>query len=94
MCASTASRVLDYVKGQAPSLTTLIKDLVEAESPSSQPQVHDEVRRVLRLALAELKTSPDTPPAVIADEAVELAKLFGSESSPRFVNGVLGSLLG
>jgi glutamate carboxypeptidase len=52
MCASTASRVLDYVKGQAPSLTKLIRDLVEAESPSAQPEIHDEVRRVLRLALA------------------------------------------
>jgi len=52
MCASTASRILGYVKGQAPSLTNLIKDLVEAESPSSQPEVHDEARRILRLALA------------------------------------------
>lgn len=52
MCASTASRVLHYVTGQQSALTNLIKDLVEAESPSAHPETHDEVRRVLRLALA------------------------------------------
>ncbi|MCP4302350.1 MAG: M20 family metallopeptidase [Gammaproteobacteria bacterium] len=52
MCATDASRVLDYVKGQTSSLTNLIKTLVEAESPSAHPEVHDDVRRVLRLALA------------------------------------------
>jgi N utilization substance protein B len=35
----------------------------------------------------------DTPPKVVINEAVELAKMFGSDSSPRFVNGVLGSAL-
>ena len=34
----------------------------------------------------------DTPPKVVIDEAVELAKMFGSESSPSFVNGVLGTI--
>ena len=34
----------------------------------------------------------DTPPKVIIDEAVELAKEFGSENSPAFVNGVLGTI--
>jgi glutamate carboxypeptidase len=52
MCATSASRILDYAKGQKSSLTDLMQALVEAESPSAQPEVHDEVRRVLRLALA------------------------------------------
>ena len=51
-------------------------------------------RAILRLALAELATGSDTPRAVVADEAVELAKLLASESSPRFINGVLGTVLG
>ena len=34
----------------------------------------------------------DTPPKVIIDEAVELAKEYGSENSPSFVNGVLGTI--
>ena len=46
---------------------------------------------ILRLAVYELDNS-DTPPKVIIDEAVELAKEFGGESSSSFVNGVLGTI--
>ena len=45
-------------------------------------------RNVLRIALFELLDEPDTPAAVILDEAVELAKLFGGEESGAFVNGL------
>jgi N utilization substance protein B len=50
-------------------------------------------RNILRIACWEF-ASPDgeTPIKVAINEAVELAKLFGSDSAPRFVNGVLGSL--
>jgi N utilization substance protein B len=47
-------------------------------------------RNVLRLATWELLHEPATPRAVILDEAVELAKRFGTEDSGAFVNGVLG----
>ena len=50
-------------------------------------------RNVLRIAIFELLFSPEIPPKVAINEAVELAKMFGAESSPRFVNGVLGSLV-
>jgi N utilization substance protein B len=50
-------------------------------------------RNVLRIAIYELLFLPEIPPKVAINEAVELAKMFGSESSPRFVNGVLGSLV-
>ena len=46
---------------------------------------------ILRLAVYELDYS-DTPPKVVIDEAVELAKEFGGESSSSFVNGVLGTI--
>ena len=49
-------------------------------------------RNILRIAIYELLFDSDTPPKVAINEAVELAKMFGSDSSPRFVNGVLGSL--
>lgn len=49
-------------------------------------------RNILRIAIYELLFENDTPPKVAINEAVELAKKFGSDSSPRFVNGVLGSL--
>lgn len=48
---------------------------------------------ILRLAVYELAVKPKEPPKVIIDEAIELAKKYGSEKSPGFVNGVLGSVL-
>jgi len=46
---------------------------------------------ILRLAVFEL-SNKSTPPKVVIDEAVELAKEFGSEASPSFINGVLGTI--
>jgi N utilization substance protein B len=47
---------------------------------------------ILRLAIWELVIKATQPPKVIIDEAIELAKAFGSENSPSFVNGVLGTV--
>lgn len=47
---------------------------------------------ILRLAVGELLAHKE-PAKVIIDEAVELAKEFGNEKSPQFINGVLGSIL-
>ena len=49
-------------------------------------------RNIMRIALWEIAVSNQTPLKVAINEAVELGKIFGSESTPRFVNGVLGSL--
>jgi N utilization substance protein B len=49
-------------------------------------------RNLLRLATIELLARPDVPRAVILDEAVELAKGFGTEESSAFVNGVLSRI--
>lgn len=46
---------------------------------------------ILRLAVYELENE-DTPPKVVIDEAVELAKEYGAESSSSFINGVLGTI--
>lgn len=48
-------------------------------------------RAVLRLGMYELRYSPSVPPKVVINEAVELAKAFGSDNSGKFVNGVLGT---
>lgn len=49
-------------------------------------------RNILRIALWEFAVLRETPIKVAINEAVELAKLYGSDSAPRFVNGVLGAL--
>lgn len=48
---------------------------------------------ILRLSTYELLIEQKEPPKVILDEAIELAKEFGGESSPSFINGALGKLL-
>jgi len=49
-------------------------------------------RNILRIASWEFAVLRETPVKVAINEAVELAKIYGSDSSPRFINGVLGSL--
>ena len=61
------------------------------EWPVSQMAIID--RNVLRIAIFELAIDGSTPIKVAINEAVELAKIYGSESSARFVNGVLGTLV-
>lgn len=51
-------------------------------------------RNVIRMALYEMLYSADTPLKVSINEAVELAKEYGADSSPRLVNGVLGAASG
>ena len=60
------------------------------EWPLDQVAIID--RNIMRIALWEIAVSNQTPLKVAINEAVELGKIFGSESTPRFVNGVLGSL--
>lgn len=61
------------------------------EWPISELAVID--RNILRLSLWELLIWGETPVKVAVNEAVELAKRYGSDSAPRFVNGVLGTLV-
>ncbi len=49
-------------------------------------------RNILRLAAWEILDGREVPPAVVIDEAIELARRFGSEDSPAFVNGTLDKL--
>lgn len=61
------------------------------EWPVDQIAIVD--RNILRMSIYEIMYGEDTPTKVAINEAVELAKEFGSDSSGRFVNGVLGSLV-
>jgi N utilization substance protein B len=49
-------------------------------------------RNIMRVACWEMAVQGETPVKVAINEAVELAKMYGSDSAPRFINGVLGSL--
>jgi N utilization substance protein B len=68
---------------------TWIERLAPQWPPRRQPGVD---RNIIRLAVWEL-THVDTPPKVVIDEAIELAKSFSTENSPAFVNGVLDAVL-
>lgn len=60
------------------------------EWPMDQVAVID--RNILRIALWEFAVAGVTPIKVAINEAIEMSKIYGSDSTPRFVNGVLGSL--
>ena len=50
-------------------------------------------KNLLRIAIYEILMGRETPAKVAINEAVELGKVYGSDSSPKFVNGVLGSVV-
>ena len=78
------------VMGHQKQLDLLIQEYAP-EWPLAQMAFID--RNVLRIAIFELLIARKAPVKVIINEAVEVAKLFGSDSSHRFINGVLGSVL-
>jgi len=74
-------------------LTTSLDHLIAKYAPEwPLDQIAAIDRNILRMALWEFAVLRETPIKVAINEAVELAKLFGSDSAPRFVNGVLGAL--
>ncbi len=85
-----AFQLVEGVLDNGPRIDRLMGELAP-EWPVDQIAAVD--RNILRIAIYEILYAPDTPPKVAINEAVELAKLFGSDSSPRFVNGVLGTLV-
>ncbi len=74
-------------------LMAVLDELIAQHAPEwPLDQVAFVDRNILRIALWEIAVYDKTPVKVAINEAVELAKVFGSDSTPRFVNGVLGSL--
>ncbi|MDE3074401.1 MAG: transcription antitermination factor NusB [Chloroflexota bacterium] len=71
-------------------------DLIMAEAAPQWPveQIAPVDKNVLRLAIYEVMFDNSAPAKVAISEAIELARLFGSSSSPKFVNGVLGAVMG
>ena len=70
-----------------------INKLITASAPEwPLEQITPIDRNILRIGIFELKYSQDIPPKVAINEAIELAKKFGGESSGKFVNGVMGTI--
>jgi N utilization substance protein B len=83
------SRLVQGVLEHKSRLDTLIHRYAP-EWPLDQIAIID--RNILRIAIFELGADNSIPLKVAINEAIELAKTFGTESTPRFVNGVLGTL--
>lgn len=74
-------------------LTTTLDQIIAKYAPEwPLDQIAAIDRNILRMALWEFAVYHDTPIKVAINEAVELAKQYGSDSAPRFINGVLGAL--
>ncbi len=84
-----AHKLMDGVLKFQKAMDNLISRFAP-EWPLDQMAVVD--RNILRIAIYEFLIDDETPVKVAINEAVELAKVYGSDSAPRFVNGVLGSL--
>ncbi len=84
------SRIVTGVTQYKSVLDEFIADFAP-EWPLDQVAVID--RNLLRIALWEIAVYQKTPVKVAVNEAVELAKVYGSEGSPRFINGVLGGFI-
>jgi len=83
---------MDIVRGIVPIRAKLDEYIAEHAPEWPIDQVSTIDRNLLRIALWEFIVYGETPIKVAINEAIELAKIYGSDSTPRFVNGVLGSL--
>jgi len=89
-----AARFARYIVSGVLANEGRVDAIIGAHAPSwplAQMAVVD--RNILRVAIYEIIEGKETPPKVAINEAVELGKVYGSESTPKFVNGVLGSVM-
>ncbi len=84
------SQIVSGVINHRDILDEFISDFAP-DWPLDQVAIVD--RNLLRIALWEIAVYQKTPVKVVINEAVELAKTYGSEGTPRFINGVLGNLI-
>jgi N utilization substance protein B len=87
----------DFIEQLVRGVDKRVQELDTELQPVAPEWPIDQIARmdrvILRIGLYELKHEKDVPPKVVINEAVELAKAFGSENSSKFVNGVLGTVL-
>lgn len=82
-----------FASSFTPGFTTPVDEAIALAAPDWPISKINRIDlAILRVATDEILHS-DTPPKVVIDEAVEIAKKYGAESSPSFINGVLGTIL-
>ncbi len=84
--------IFDLVNGVAKSINEIDEIIVKHAPEWPIEQIPPVDRNVLRIGIYELMFLKQVPPKVAINEAVELGKTFGGQSSGKFVNGVLGGL--
>ena len=92
LTAKLAEFSRQIIFGVIPLRKTLDRYIAEHASDWPLDQVATIDRNILRISLWEIAVYEGTPIKVAINEAIELAKLYGSDSASRFVNGVLGAL--
>jgi len=84
--------IMHLINGVLENIGT-INQMIEKYAPEwPLEQITTVDRNALRIGIYELKFNNEIPPKVAINEAIELAKNFGGESSGKFINGVLGSI--
>jgi N utilization substance protein B len=87
--ATYASHLIQGVVADRPEIDALLEAAAPAWPLDQMSRVD---KSILRLAIFEMLREKGLSPKIIINEAVELAKRFGHDSSPKFVNGVLGTI--
>lgn len=83
---------LKLVEGTQNTLSELDRYINQFSTQWDLERLANVDKNVIRMALYEMKYLPDIPPSVSINEAIELAKSFGSEDSGKFVNGILDNI--
>ncbi len=86
-------RARDWVQGVSQNRTRIDAIIARLSPDRDLERISSTDRSVLRLATFELLYTKETPAAVVADQAIKLARKYGSPDSNRFVNGILGSII-
>lgn len=84
-------KVLNYVICNLPKIDNLINTVSDGWTTGRMAKAD---LQIIRLATAEILAIEDVPKAVAINEAVNLAKKYGSDSSPKFINAILGKIEG
>ena len=94
--ANVSEEIQNFTQALIKNLLTNEKEVNELLKKISAKWAPDRMagiaKNILRLGICELLFDPATPPKVVINEAIEIAKKFGTEESPDFINGILDKI--